>query len=308
MDQFKIGVAIPTYARRDLLLRLIDSIPRDWHVFVSDNNASLLPMTQPLDARVHVSHATHLLPMFANWNRALSLVDTSCTHVFVPSDDDLFLPAAGAAVDAALSQHPDADIVVFGCDFFDEEDRTWMGYCPQALVAYPPGDGFPCFVRGVDARMPGILFRREFLLRLGAFDERFELTAADSDVIQRALLLGASVFVPTVIGQYRVWTGSLTHARQATDLWMREVALWTDKIADLLRTGHQPKRRHIDAARFQDEILALNLLAGLRNLIAKQQLAEASDFLRRHPIPRKALLRTRLRLLRCWLQLRSQGA
>lgn len=305
MVQPRIAVAIPTYARKEMLQRLIHSIPRDWHVFVSDNNASLAPLEAPIGPNVTVSHSETLIPMFANWNRALSLVDDSCSHVFIPSDDDLFLPAAGAAVAEALARHPEADMLIFGCDLFNEHDKRWAGYVPSAHEALAPGDGFLKFSAGVDARMPGVLFRKSFLDHIGAFDERFELTAADSELIQRAALLGRTVFVPTVIGLYRIWSGSLTHARQATDLWMNEIGMWTDKIAKLLQDGHQPASHRVDITRYQAEIQALNLLAGLNNLCAKGATAEARAFLARHPVPAGAHLKTRLRLLRCRMALRS---
>ncbi len=308
MVQPRIAVAIPTYARKEMLLRLIDSLPRDWQIFVSDNDASLAPLEAPLGPHVTVSHADTLIPMFANWNRALSLVDDSCTHVFIPSDDDLFLPEAGTAVAEALARYSDADMVIFGCDLFNEHDKRWSGYVPVAHEALDPGDGFLKFITGVDARMPGVLFRKAFLDRIGAFDERFELTAADSELIQRAALLGRTVFVPTVIGLYRVWSGSLTHARQATDLWMNEIGMWTDKIGELLRNGHQPASRHVDVVRYRAEIQALNLLAGLNNLRAKGAVSDARAFLARHPVPAGTRLTTRLRLLRCRWALRSATA
>ena len=298
MSQNKIAVAIPTYKRKDMLTRLIGSIPAEWHVYVSDNDSSLLPLCTPFGPHVMISHSPELVGMFANWNRALSLVDADCTHVFIPSDDDLFLPEARVAVAQAIDRHADADILVFGCDFFDENDRRWDGYVPSSLEAFGPGDGFLKFAAGVDARMPGVLIRLDLLKRIGAFDERLQLTAADSDLIQRALLLGRSVFVPQVIGLYRIWSGSLTHARQASDLWMQEVALWTGKIAELLRAGHQPASAKIDIDRYQGEIFASNLLAGTRNLIAKGEVKQALEFLNRHGTPHKMSLLTRLRLLR----------
>lgn len=303
MASFKIAVAIPTYKREELLRRLIGTVPSEWHIFVSDNDSSLHPLNLSLGERVTVSHSPSLVGMFANWNRALSLVSPECTHVFIPSDDDVFLPNAQRIVSGALQHFPEADIFVFGCDLFDETGKTWHGYRPQALEAFEGGDGFLKFEEGVDARMPGILLRRNFLERIGAFDERLELTAADSELVQRALLLGRSVFVPDVIGLYQVWSGSLTHARQATDLWLKEVSYWTGKVADLLRSGHQPRSRRVNVERYRDEIYARNLLAGLRSLHQKGEVQDARAFMARHPVPRHATLRTRLRLLRTRLQL-----
>ncbi|WP_156421856.1 glycosyltransferase [Paucibacter sp. KCTC 42545] len=298
MDQFKIAVAIPTYKREALLRRLISSIPKNWSVFVSDNESSLLPLASSLGEVVTISHSPKLVGMFANWNRALSLVTPNCTHVFIPSDDDLFLPEANGIVANTLARYPDSDILVFGCDLFDEHGHVWAGYRPLALECFDIGEGFHKFAAGVDARMPGVLFRKDFLQRIGAFDERFELTAADSELIQRALLLGKSVFVPSVIGLYQIWSGSLTHARQATDQWLNEVEAWTEKIGDLINSGNQPHKRQIDVQSYRDEIFIANLLAGIGNLIQKGQCREARDFLARHTSTRHLSLRTRLRLIR----------
>jgi hypothetical protein len=282
MVPHKVAVAIPTYKREELLRRLIGSVPTDWDIYVSDNDASIKPLVTPLPGIV--SHSPILIPMFANWNRALSLVEPSATHVFIPSDDDLFLPNAVDVVHRALAQHPEADIFIFGCDFFDEHDKIWPGYRAAALRVYEPGDGFHVFSRGVDARMPGVLLRRSFLERIGAFDERFELTAADSDLIQRSLLMGRSVFVPETIGLYRVWTGSLTHARVASDQWMREIDLWVDKIASMLDAGHQ-LAHPIDVPRFKDEIYISNLRSGIHALKRQGRYLSAWShaFSRRYP-------------------------
>lgn len=298
MSHNKIAVAIPTYKRKKLLIRLIDSISPTWRVYVSDNDSSLFPLNMSFGDHVSVSHSPELVGMFANWNRALSLVGEECSHVFIPSDDDLFLPNAEDAVKRMVEQHPDADIFVFGCDLFDETGHRWAGYRPSQIELFPPGDGFLKFMNGVDARMPGVLFRCDFLKKIGAFDERFELTAADSDLVQRALLLGRAVFVPEVIGLYQIWSGSLTHARQATDQWLREVELWTNKIAELLRTGHQPPSRQVNIERYRDEIFARNLLAGLGNLLQKGEPQNARNFLVRHPVPLHVTLLTRLRILK----------
>lgn len=305
MSPNKIAVAIPTYKRREMLDRLIGTIPSDWSIYVSDNDSSLLPLDPPIDGRVKVSHSPVLVEMFANWNRALSLVDADCTHVFIPSDDDLFLPEARAIVADALRQHADADILVFGCDFIDGQDHKFGGYVPTAQEVFATGDGFTRFAYSVDARLPGILIRQDFLKRIGAFDEKMEITAADSDFVQRALLLGKSVFVPKVIGRYRYWNGSGTHAFHGTDRWMKDVVRWTDKITQLLRTGHRPIHAKVDIDQYRAEVINRNVLAGVDNLIAKGDLVKARDFFWRHAVFKHATLLGRLRLLRCLWRLRS---
>lgn len=293
----RVGVAVPTYRREGLLRELLATVPPQWRAWVSDNDASLAPLPEGgLGPGVVVSHAPTLVPMFANWNRALSLVDASVTHVLVPSDDDLFLPAAHDAVRSAVQAHPDADILVFGCDLVDEHGRVRVGYRPRKPAFYGPGEAFAVFRHGVDARMPGVVVKTDLIRRIGAFDERFQLTAADSDFIQRAMILGRCAFVPTVIGLYRTWAGSLTHARQASDEWMREIDLWTDKVAALLETSTVPALRRIDVRGLRDEIRARNISAALGGLIARGLRAEAAAFAARHPIPPRATARTTWRL------------
>ena len=301
----KIAVAIPTYRRPDLLLQLTRSIPSDIPISVSDNDGSLNQLTSSFGDNVKVHHASSLLPIFANWNRAVSFVPSDATHVLIPSDDDLYLPDALETVREFLGKYPDADMFLFGCDFVDEQGNISLGWHPKQEEICSNGDGFLHFEFGVSARMPSVLFRTSFFLRIGGFDERFQLTASDSELIQRAALLGTTVFVPKVIGLYRVWSGSLTHARQATDLWMHEVTLWTGKIADLLRNGHQPRKRIVDIDRYRDEIFALNLLAGLGNLILKGEFQTGREFLSRYGVPRCATFFTRLRLLRARWRLRK---
>lgn len=302
MTTIKIAAAIPTYRRPEFLLQLTRSISSTIQISVSDNDSSLSGQIDLFGNNVHIHHADELLPIFANWNRALSYVAEDATHVLIPSDDDLYLESAFKTVQEAIIKYPDADMIIFGCDLVDEYGNQSLGWCPEREEFSEHGNGFLHFVNGVRARMPGVLFKTQFLQNIGGFDERFQLTAADSELIQRAALLGKTVFIPKVIGLYRVWGGSLTHARQATDLWMDEVALWTEKIATLLQNGHQPPKRAVNVDRFRDEIFALNLLAGLDKLNAKGQSQEARDFLKRHPMPRCTTVRTWLRMLRMrWL-------
>ena len=280
-----IAVAIPTYKRVDLVRQLVESIPKSVPVFISDNEASMRPLDDTFPFNAQVAHAEGLLPIFANWNRALSLINVPCTHVLIPSDDDEYLPGAFDIIGDTLTAYPDVDMYVFGCDFADETGRTWPGYRPAVLEKFGVGEGFVRFARSVDARMPGVMFRRDFLVRIGAFDERFTLTAADSELIQRALLLGTSIFVPKVVGHYRVWSGSLTHARLATDHWMAEIDIWVDKIGALLAVSDVPEVKSINVLRYKDEVYIANLRAGIGALKSKGHYASAwrHAFSRRYP-------------------------
>lgn len=295
---FNIGVAIPTYSRPQLLAQLIRTIPSDIRIFVSDNARSMCGYSSMFSDNVLISHSDTLIPMFANWNRALGLVPDDVTHVLIPSDDDLYLPQAFVSMAQAVIEHPKADVFVFGCGLVDEAGRQRHGYTPKSLEIMDQGQGFLKFANGVDARMPGVLFRKDFLSRIGTFDEAFELTAADSDLIQRSLLLGRSVFIPLVVGLYRVWPGSLTHSRQASDEWMNEIEIWTDKIVGLLKSGYGPEEARLNAVHYKGEIVAQNLLAGVAGLIGRHEYKEAHKFISRYETPASAKFRTQLSLAR----------
>ena len=43
----KIAAAIPTYKSKEMLTRLIGNILKDRHIYVSDNESSLLPLDPP---------------------------------------------------------------------------------------------------------------------------------------------------------------------------------------------------------------------------------------------------------------------
>ena len=247
--------------------------------------------------------------MLSGARRALSLVGPQATHVLIPSDDDLYAPGGFDVIRRTIEQHPEVDVFVFGCGVVDEFGTTRPGYAPQRLACFEPGHGFFVFEHGVTARMPGVVFRKAFLDRIGLLDEHYQLTAADSEWVHRALVLGRACFVPEVVAHYRVWSGSLTHARQATDLWVDEVKHWVQCTAALMERTHGAGFGGFDPARFQDEIVALNLLAGINGLLARGAHAEAGVFLRRQGVPRHARWRTRAQLWRRWWRIwRSRGA
>lgn len=91
-----------------------------------------------------------------------------------------------------------------------------------------PYDGLIHHFIHIQARMPAIFFKKDFLDRIGYFDtDNFKITAADSELIQRALILGKSLYIPEVIANYRMWGGNLTNKTIASDQWLIEVARWT---------------------------------------------------------------------------------
>ena len=297
----RIGVCIPTYNRADDLGRLLESIAPGVAVFVSDNGDHLpQEFRDRFPAVTFSGTAGPAVGMFANWNRAARMADSE--WLLVPSDDDIYYPGAFDQIDSAISAHPGAGILVFGHHIVDESYAVRSTWVPEAGSVAAPG-GFERFRFGVDARMPSIAIRRSAIEQLGWFDERFVYAAADSDLVQRALLAVDAVFVPAVVAGYRVWPGSATRATLATPGWLADVDHWGSKIEALLR---RTPRLAAQARLVHDELYATNLLAGLYLLRAHGEKARLRAHFRASRYPHHARWRTQLRLL---LQvLRTLGA
>lgn len=275
-----LGFAIPTYNREKLLQQLVTSISVKYPVYISDNSTTIHDLeffeSYPL---VKISPCTQLLPMFENWNRAAACVDEIVTHVVIPSDDDLYITEKINHIENAIAQNPEIDIFIFGCDYIDEYDRVSRGYLPETTQKYMNGDGFFKFIHGVDARMPGVIFRKEFFNKLNGFNQKYKLTASDSELVQKALLLGNSMFVSETVGYYRIWSGSLTSARQASMDWLNEVSTWTANISRLIEQSANQKISSINVKKFAANIYVTNLLSGYHSLVKKDPKA-AREFLK----------------------------
>jgi len=84
-----IGVAVPTYNRTAMLLKLLTSIPDACEVHISDNGG--FTESGKLEERhnMAITKTDSVIPIFANWNRAMAGIRSP--YVRIPSDDDLYL-------------------------------------------------------------------------------------------------------------------------------------------------------------------------------------------------------------------------
>lgn len=286
-----IGVAIPTYNREDLLSKLVQTIPEQVKVSISDNG-SFLSSEIFTERPATVVHKTdRVLGIFENWNNAVKYLDTD--WICIPSDDDIFYPQAFEEFEQAIIQYPNANIIVFGHHVIDENESIISTWVPTE-ADFKSGEGYGIFRYGVMARMPAILFRRSSFLELGGFDEFYQLTAGDSDIIQRVLLSGSSVFIPKVTSAYRVWPGNLTSRRAATKEWMDEIVYWQNKIKkELCLKNYSEKKSN----QITHEVIIRNLISGLEKLaIQNQGLLPALKFISVVKYPLGAHLKSHLRL------------
>lgn len=290
----RIGVAIPTYRREALLGKMLNSIPERIAIGVSDNGDTLTDRFKHEHSCVVFDAANPIVPVYANWNKAVRLLTTE--WVVVPSDDDLYLEGAFDIVESSIARHPDAEVLVFGHNNIDGDERILGSWLPDLRYCLAPS-GFHLFRYGVAARMPCVFIRRRLFDRLGGFNEDMKLTACDSELVQRATLLGNTLYVPEIIASYRMWEGGLTAQRTATAEWMHEVDQWCANMRDFdveHRCGAwRPK--------FGDDIVLQNLIAGVRNVRRQSGRFAAWRYFVGARWPLRARAATYARLLRQFL-------
>jgi GT2 family glycosyltransferase len=290
----RIGVAVPTYQRPEMLRELLSTIPPAIPVAVSDNGSTLSQDFKESHASVSFHCTDTLLPMFSNWNKAARHQGTE--WIVVPSDDDLYLAGAFDVANRWIGDHPNADLVVFGHHLIDGDGKVFDTWKPEYSLDDAPR-GFNPLRYGVNARMPSVMFRRALYDELGGFNESFKLTAADSDFVQRAALIGRTLYVPEVVSCYRVWGGGLTANRIASDEWMREIDAWCENVAAF----DQQHGTHAYTRHFRDEIVIQNLLTGVRMLRSKSGRSAAMSYLRSQDIPKRAKLASYARMIRAFV-------
>jgi hypothetical protein len=78
---------------------------------------------------------------------------------------------------------------------------------------------------------------------------------------------------------------------------LTEVDLWTHKIAELLRTGHQPPSQRVNIKRYRDEIYTANLRSGIQALKQRGQYLGAWRHLFANRFPYRASLKSQVKLL-----------
>jgi glycosyltransferase involved in cell wall biosynthesis len=295
----KIGVAIPTYNRQNYLRILLNSIPENIEVVVSDNGQTCSPEFRKEFSNRRFVGSDTVVDVVKNWNNAASNLDTE--WICIASDDDVFFDGAFDTVSDYITRYPDAGIIIFGHKNIDEDGKEISKWSSGALRVYKSPDGYNFFKYGVDARVISIFFKRELYNQIGKFDEHYRVTATDSDFIQTALLTSNAVIAPEMIAGYRVWRKSMTGTLIATKEWMQEVIFWQSKIEQRLRAAKFPNR---EIRHNTNEVIAQNLLQAANSLYKqKKNLSFSTQFLSQFKYPVFASVKTQLQILKCLLKI-----
>jgi glycosyltransferase involved in cell wall biosynthesis len=293
-----VGVAIPTLNRQGYLAELLKSIPITIPVVVSDNGNYLDPTFKTKYSRVNYYSSTDILPLYENWNRAVSKLDTE--WVCLASDDDIFCQDAFANFHETLKLYPNAELIIFGHKTIDEDGTITGEWTPKQLQMFLPPFGFDKFKYGVDARCISVFFKKDLYYKIGCFNETYKVTASDSDFIQTALIFGKSVFNPTITGQYRVWKNNLTAETCKSTLWIEEIYYWQNRIAGQLKQFDFSSRY---VSSLKDEVVARNIIQALTSYnSSKEPITVKIKFLLNFSLPLRASLKTKLILIKCLLK------
>lgn len=302
----QLSIAIPTRNRNEYLALLLDSVRHVADEIVVRDNAG--GAARPLVERypeVKWMFGPEL-PIFENWRACLDAA--SSEFVAIPSDDDLYFPSLGPVLTGLGQDVARADVVIAGHRLIDSEGRTMGEWRPPRHEILAPPGAFVRFQYGVPARMPSVFFRNAFLRRIGSLDPSFRLTAADSELVQRALLHGTVAFVPEIVAGYRVWPGGLTDKTQMSELWLSEIERWSAKLAPVATRELGRAHLRFDARRYADELFGTNLLAGVSRAYGRGEHGEALRFLDEVRFPWHARPATKLALARVLLMATGKAA
>ncbi len=253
-----LGVAIPAYKRETMLARLLDSIVEGIPVVVSDNGGHLSQKFKDRYPLVQFVVAEEVAAL-ENWNRVVNAMEAE--WIVMPGDDDIYYPDSFTKIISAIRCESDSDILFFGHNIIDEEDRIKTTWRPTSRRFTAP-HGFDAVRNGTEARPPGIVFKADLFHRLDGFSTDFKVTAGDNHFYQRATLVGNVTCVDEVVAGYRVWEHGSTNMTIATNDWLREVDLWCSRVRIFAKEHgnyHYPRS-------LQDEIYLANLLVGIHVL------------------------------------------
>lgn len=284
-----VAICIPTYKRKDLLLRAVKSIPEYFSVYVSDNGGYLPEGCLAQFPNVKVLQETRFVPAIENWNRVIrAALDNNHNYISICCDDDYYIMDKMQVVYDQLMNET-AGVVVYGHVNVSESSSVLSEYRPKC-TAYNKPDGFKVYMYGVDARMMSIFFSKKIFRKIGLFDDRFTI-CTDSFFIQKALIESSVRFYSDVIASYTIWDGSDTSNKISTSKWLDEIDGWTSEISKCITDST------LDIATYKDEVYARNLCAGLSNLFNNGEYDEVLTFKANARWPSHALAKTKLRIL-----------
>ncbi len=219
----KVAVVIPTHNRCDLLAVTLHNVRAtqecDFTVaVVDDGSTDATPAILEEIARIDRRFSVHRFdtPRGACAARNFGLANTDSEYVCFLDADDLLHPDKLAFQSKLLDENPDLDAVVCQMAHFENDPR-------EATLLWNTFQGPPLAERflGHDPvwGMHGSLWRRQYLQKLGGFDETLPM-AQDFDLHGRAVLSGANIMLHADLLTYcrRHLGGSISSSKRLARL------------------------------------------------------------------------------------------
>lgn len=284
-------ICIPTYKRLDYLKKYVETVPEKYPICISDNG-NFISDNFFLRRNVMIKHLQTVVPMFENWNSVIKLARTD--WVVLPGDDDVVIVDKLDYIEEKIEEYKQCGLILFGHSVIDENGNETKGWCPSEEYI----DNFPLsfqnLSRTLNCRWPSILINMKVAKKIGFFDTDFTFTASDSLFLQKMAIVAPVAYIPTVVGQYRVWSNSFTNVKIFTQEWFLQLKLWQEKLSDFL------DQYHVSANKKKISSLVLFDNLNFALLIAKRDhgLWERISFLRKVGVPYCAGLVNMLRLLK----------
>lgn len=224
---FRLSVVIPTYNRRDLVLRAMSSVldqhgAGDIQIVVADDGSSdgtveMLAERFGADARVHVVATRRA---FASAARNAGFAAATGDFVCFLDSDDVWLPGTLATIASVFADRPDLAFVSVDGSTLEKRGQKdiarlvadhspgWT-HADFAGVALPSqditlpnghgtrmrsGDFFPAIILGDLFYLSGLVARREAVIGAGPFNERFRFFN-DWEFFARLCLQGPGAYI-----------------------------------------------------------------------------------------------------------------
>ena len=231
IDMEKLSICIPTYKRLDYLKTFVETIPEKYHVCISDNG-NFIPDNFFERGNIKIKHIDDVVPMYANWNSAIDMVETE--WFIIPGDDDIVKPSYLPLIEKYINQYQDCAYLAFAYDVIDENGSITGGWKPEITQKFNKVEGFRYIQRSVPFRWPSIVINTNCSKSVENFDVEFDFTAADSLYLQTMAIKYPIAVINENVGQYRVWSSGFTNLRIFSTDWFEKIHMWQQKLDTLL--------------------------------------------------------------------------
>lgn len=204
-----LSVGIPAYNQgaflRAALISLFDQAVPPMEIVVSDNHSTddTAQVLVEFAPRVRVIRPPRHLPMAAHWNFLVSNLHTDWFSLL--SSDDVARPNFVAALQAAVSAHPEAVLVRGAWEVIDADGNLRDRHFQLSVRRVtPPPATLKEQLRGPKASFAAFACRRQAWADVGGFPESLGLFG-DWGLWLRLSPFGQFIYVPDLISQYRVY-------------------------------------------------------------------------------------------------------